>query len=341
MLNGKYTAVLVGCGGISKTWLNALKKFDDVVVTGLVDLNPAAAEERKKDFELTEAAVSTSLEDLLARTKADIVFDCTIPEAHRQVAMTAFGHGCHLLGEKPMAPDMESARSMVEAAARSGSTYAIIQNRRYLDRIVNFRDLLRCGELGRLTTLNADFYLAPHFGGFREQMDHVLLLDMAIHSFDQARFLSGADPVSVYCHEFNPTGSWYRHGASAMAIFTMSDGSVFNYRGSWCAAGLPTSWQCAWRAVATQGTAAWDGQDELKAEKISGTEGFFHAVTPVTPSADKLTFTDHAGVIREFIDSLKSGRIPQTAGIDNLKSLAMVHAAIASAEQHLPIAINL
>ena len=30
-------------------------------------------------------------------------------------------------------------------------------------------------------------------------MEHVLLLDMAIHTFDQARLITGADPVSVYC----------------------------------------------------------------------------------------------------------------------------------------------
>ena len=41
-------------------------------------------------------------------------------------------------------------------------------------------------------------------------MESPLLLDMAIHTFDQARFITGADALSVYCHEFNPAGSWYR-----------------------------------------------------------------------------------------------------------------------------------
>ena len=41
-------------------------------------------------------------------------------------------------------------------------------------------------------------------------MESPLILDMAIHTFDQARFITGADPVSVYCHEFNPPGSWYK-----------------------------------------------------------------------------------------------------------------------------------
>ena len=61
----------------------------------------------------------------------------------------------------------------------------------------------------------ADFFIGAHFGGFRDEMAHVLLLDMAIHTFDQARKILGADPVSVYCHEFNPAGSWYAGASSA------------------------------------------------------------------------------------------------------------------------------
>jgi predicted dehydrogenase len=43
--------------------------------------------------------------------------------------------------------------------------------------------------------------------------------------------------------------------------------------------------------------------------------------------------TGHAGVIREFLDCVRSGGVPQTAADDNIKSLAMVFAAITSAEQ--------
>ena len=66
---------------------------------------------------------------------------------------------------------------------------------------------------------------------------------MAIHTFDMARFISGADPVAVYCKEWNPSGSWYDHDASAIAIFEMTGGIVYTYRGSWCAEGLNTTWE--------------------------------------------------------------------------------------------------
>ncbi len=53
------------------------------------------------------------------------------------------------------------------------------------------RARIASGAIGALTSVHADFFLGPHFGGFRETMDHVLLLDMAIHSFDAMRCMTG------------------------------------------------------------------------------------------------------------------------------------------------------
>lgn len=221
---------------------------------------------------------------------------------------------------------------MLDAARKNEKTCAVMQDRRYLDPIVRFRHVLTSRAIGPLTTINADFYVGAHFGGFRDEKEHVLLLDMAIHSFDQARYLSGADPVSVYCHEWNPSGSWYRHGASAMAIFEMSNGVEFNYRGSWCAEGLNTSWECAWRAVGEKGTAVWDGHDSIHAECVAGTEGFIREQQPVTiPELPRPGHVGHAGVIYDVLDCVKSDRTPQTICHDTIKNPAMVHAAIESA----------
>lgn len=327
-----YRVVLVGCGGISRTWVNAAQDYAGLKFVGLVDVNSEQARQLRAKFHLEHASVSANLGEMLATTGANMVFDCTIPEAHAVVTIEALQRGCHVLGEKPMAENMTQANKMLAAAQQSGKTYAVMQNRRYLDPIVRFREFLNSQAIGALTTINADFYLGAHFGGFRDAMEHVLLLDMAIHSFDQARYLSGADPISVYCHEWNPSGSWYRHGASAMAIFEMSNGVVFNYRGSWCAEGLNTSWECAWRAVGEKGTALWDGHDGINAECVVGKEGFLREQQSARiPDIPKLSHIGHAGVIYDVLDSVKSGKIPQTICTDNIKSLAMVHAAIESA----------
>ncbi len=326
--------VLVGCGNIANSWLTPLAEFPDAQVVGLVDLNQDTAERLRTKYELRGAETGTVLAEMLERLQPDAVFDCTIPAAHRAVTLTALEHGCHVLGEKPMAENMRDARTMVEAAHRADKLYAVIQNRRYAPPIHRFRDFLRNGAIGCPHTFHADFFLGPHFGGFRTEMEHVLLLDMAIHSFDMARFLSDTDPVSVIAHDWNPPGSWFRHGASAAAIFEMSNGVTFSYRGSWCAEGLNTSWECAWRTLGTNGSATWNGDEDIRAQVPASNEGFIRPVRKVeAPPASPFSHTGHAALIREFLDALHNDTKPQTICTDNILSLAMVHAAIQSAEE--------
>lgn len=332
-MDGKIRAVLCGCGGICKAWLNPIAGFNDVEIVGLVDIKLENAEKIRQECKLEKAVTGTDLKDVLKKTRPDVVFDCTIPVAHPDVTLTALKKGYHVLGEKPMAESMKAAQKMVKTADEMKKTYAVIQNRRYMDNIMAYRDFIKSGEMGEITTLNADFYIGAHFGGFRDEMKHVLLVDMAIHSFDQARFISGKDPVSVYCQEFNPRGSWYAHGASAIVIFEMTDGVIFTYRGSWCSEGMNTSWECDWRAIGSKGTCLWDGRETIKGQAASSNEGFSRTQKDFTiPIEKKLVHTGHAGVIREFMDCVKNGGTPQTICHDNIKSLAMVHAAVKSAE---------
>ena len=340
-------ALLVGCGGISRAWLNAIKDMPDVAMVGFVDLREEAARARAEEYGWTGALIGTDVTAALEQTRPDVVFDCTVPEAHHDVTLAALHHGCHVLGEKPLADTLEHAGAMIAAAQAAGKIYAVIQNRRYDANIRRLKHFLDSGALGRITTVNSDFYIGAHFGGFRDHMKHVLLVDMAIHTFDMARLLTGADAHAVYCHEWNPAGSWYDHDASAMATFEMSDGLVYSYRGSWCAEGLNTTWECAWRIIGEQGTVLWDGATGFTAQVVAkrvreGSRGFFSewetVDVPVYENPDKTG--GHSGVIREFIRCVQTGETPETVCTDNINSLAMVFGAVESAETKARIMIQ-
>ena len=341
-MTDKLRVVLAGCGGISNAWLDPVSQRDDIEIVGLVDIRREAAEAHKTKYALASAQVGEDLSTMLKTVKPDAVFDCTIPEAHVQVVLTALSQGCHVLGEKPLADSMENARRMVAAAEKAHRVYAVIQNRRFDQRAAAFRDFIASGRIGKLTTLHCDFLIGAHFGGFRDRMKHVLLLDMAIHTFDAARMLSGTDPLSVYCHEWNPESSWYDHDASAVAIFEMSNGVVFTYRGSWCAEGLNTTWESKWQAIATAGSASWNGGDQFRCQAVKKTGGFFSEFDDVSfpVPTDPDYRSGHAGLIDDFVKAIRSGSRPATIASDNIKSLAMVFGAIESADAHKPIQIK-
>jgi predicted dehydrogenase len=143
----------------------------------------------------------------------------------------------------------------------------------------------------------------------------------------------GADAVSVYAHAWNPAGSWYGHNASAMCIFEMSDGSVFNYRGSWCSEGFPTTWESDWRIIGTIGTVRWDGGAHLRAAQPKGVGKFLneHLETDLPTLGPGARVGGHQGLIQDFFDHLRLGTTPETISSDNVHSLAMVFAAIESA----------
>jgi predicted dehydrogenase len=338
-------AVLAGCGVMGARWAAALSKSplsERVELVALVDVERDAAESVRQANGLSNAIVSTELETALQQVQANILFDVAVPAARKDLVLTAFKHGCDVLTEKPMAASMSDAASILAAAEKHGRLHAVTQNRRFKQSIRRIRQFLKSGGIGDLSAMHCDFFLGAHFGGFRDVMDHVLLLDMAIHTFDATRFMSGKDALAVYCQENNPKGSWYAHGAAANAIFEMSDAVTFNYRGSWAAEGANTSWEATWRIIGSKGTLLWDGEDTITAKVVAGEEGFFRPLREVEVPAwsDESMTREHESVIADFLDALETGRTPESNGADNIKSLTMVFGAIESARTQRRVLIG-
>ncbi|THK36131.1 Gfo/Idh/MocA family oxidoreductase [Ensifer sp. MPMI2T] len=338
-------AVLCGCGAMAKGWLKAIaanrELQSSIRIVGLVDVNTGAARNLAAEFDIADAIIGSDLNAVLSETKPDLLFDIVVPAARRDVVATGFRHGCHVLSEKPMATSLAAGRELIRLAGEAGKIHAVVQNRRFISGVRRIRRFVESGAIGTLTGLHCDFFIGAHFGGFREEMDNVLLLDMAIHTFDAARFIAAKTPLAVYCHESNPRGSWYAHGAAANAIFELSDDVTFTYRGSWCAEGANTSWESQWRIIGTEGTLLWDGAESFQANKVAGSEGFLRELLPIEipEPADQTETHGHASVIADFVTAIRSGKKPETASDDNINSLAMVFAAIESARTRQRVTI--
>jgi predicted dehydrogenase len=326
--------VVVGAGAMGRAWLGAVEASPLVELRGIVDLDLDAARASAASIGKPDLPVGTGTAQLASDVGAQAVINVTVPAAHHPVSTEALFAGLPVLGEKPVASTVAQGLSLAAAAEVTGQLFMVSQSRRYNPHLFAAKAL--AGGLGRLGILSAEFFKAPRFGGFRDQMDHPLLLDMAIHQFDMARFLLDADPVSVFCEEYNPAWSWYRGDAAAVASFEMSGGQRFVFNGSWCSPGQETSWNAAWRLGGEHGTVLWDGDNPPTASLASADIGTHAAVRADAaavedPGVVEDPGTEVHGSLREFVMALRTGTPPMGQVHGNILSLAMVEAAIESA----------
>ena len=309
--------VVVGAGAMGQAWLRNVQSTPEVELVGIVDVDRDAAARAAAAYG-PHVPVGDDLTEVAARGGAQAVIDVTAPVAHRAVNSQALRAGLPVLCEKPIAPTVAETLALVAEAELSGQLLMTSQSRRYYPALARLKAAVATlGDIGLLTT---EFFKAPHFGGFRDEMDDPLLVDMAIHQFDVARYLLDAEPIAVDCRSFNPSWSWYRGDAAATATFEFAGGTRFVYTGSWCSPGLETSWNGSWRVSGAHGTARWDGDGEPESDVAREADPAAGEVRP-----------EIAGALDEFVQALRTGRIPSGEVHANVHTITMVEAAVRSA----------
>ncbi|PJJ62089.1 Gfo/Idh/MocA family protein [Compostimonas suwonensis] len=325
--------LVVGAGHMGRHWIELVEASPDYELVGIVDVDVAAARRAAVEVGRPELPVGAGLLEAIERTRPHAIGNATIPEVHHAITTTSLLSGVSVLSEKPIAASLAESLSIAAAAEVSGRLTMISQSRRHNRQLSVLRSRRR--RLGAAGIASTEFFRAPRFGGFREQMEHPLLLDMAVHAFDSARYLLDEEPLAVYCEEYNPPWSWYRGDAAATALFEMTGGVRYAYTASWASAGLETSWNGNWRVSCENGTALWDGDHEPVSEpRDSGA---------VEPDAAETGFADgdpDAGTADEgvaaslglFARALRTGIPPSGEVHENILSHVMVEAAIVSAD---------
>ncbi len=296
-------------------------------------LADAAAQHALRDDQLHQ-----SLDSAIAAGGLDACLVVVPPEAHAEVAITAARAGLHCLVEKPLAGTVAEAKAMVAAADDAGVRLMVNQNYRYRRAPRTVKKLVSDGAVGAIGAVNIQFRKAAHFGGgFREKMAHPLVLDMAIHHFDQLRGTVGFEPAEVTARSWNPKWSWFDGDAMASAMFRADDGAVATYTGSWVARGADTTWDGDWRIEGTEGELHWaDNTVSLRPQSV-----FTSVFVPgAREERGRLVFDllalaaeDRQGSLAAFHDAVTSGEEAETSGRDNLRTLATVLAVRTAIER--------
>jgi predicted dehydrogenase len=335
-----FRVAVAGLGAVSTVWLKAFETREDVEVVALVDPATSQAEAQRAAFGL-DCPVLSDLATAIAAERADLVVNLTPPALHRAIAETAIAAGCDVVIEKPLTEDLAEAVALVRSAKSAGRTIAVMQNRRSHPAVRAMRAGVAAGAIGTVVDISSDMFLWHLYPNtFVAEIDSPLLRDMAIHPFDAARAITGADAITVQALEWNSPTSWMSGAAAATAAFELSNGSVFSYRGSWVAEGAETSYDGMWRVCGTQGTFVWDGANELRLETVARSDPYETApldrkdiaVTSVDPSG-------HTMGLAAILDSFQAGETPETVAHDNLLSLAMVDAAVRSSRERRTVVV--
>jgi predicted dehydrogenase len=313
----------VGAGGFGRVWLDALAAEPEAELVALVDQDPAALVPGLPGY--------VELDEALATSGAELAVVVVPPAAHREVAERCLAAGLPVLVEKPLAGTREDCEALIDAAERAGRQLAVSQNYRYRPVIETARRILAGGELGEIGQAQVDFRIHHDFrGSFRERMEQPLILDMAVHSFDLIRFVTGLEAADVWARTWNPPWSQFDGDASAMVLFTMDSGARVAYNGSWHPRGQFTDWNCRWLVECERGYLTLD-RDVVRVYRGDDVHRPGTAADEEIVPLVALGRTDQTAVLMEFAAAVRDGRPAPTNAVDNLRTVGMVLAAVEAA----------
>ena len=223
---------IIGCGTIAKVGhLPAYNKYGQKVV-GVYDINPEATANVREQFGVQK--VYSSLEELLADPEIQVVDVCTHPIERVAIMKAALRAGKHVLAEKPLATDVESAQEVIALANQQGRTLAVNQSGRWAPPWRAATQLIQQGYLGEpfavthLFDVNMAWWIP---GTVFDKLKNYMIYDYAIHWIDITRCWLGEKRVcgvrareyrtpTQPAHSIAPYGMWielvYEDGSNAM-----------------------------------------------------------------------------------------------------------------------------
>jgi len=308
-----------------------------VELVGFVEVSAARREKVLGDWNLPKDRVFDSVEAALKAVEADFICDVTPPAAHESVAMQAFDAGLHLIGEKPLSDTFEAARRMVSAAERAGRTHLITQNYRFGRTPRTAHRVLREGIIGNPEQVVVGFYMpwAKAPGTHYVTMPYPLITDMGIHHFDMLRYVLNREPVNVLAKTWNVSWGWHAGDAAHTAIFEFEGGLMVTHHALGASVGKRSPWNGEWRIEGPLGSLTWEDDALYVTTNSAGPRGDSREQIPL----DNPPLQGQDALLHEFLSAIREGREPECSSRDNIKSLAMVFAAIKSARERRQVDI--
>ena len=180
----KHTMAIIGFGGMGSHHYHKLIKEQEICCVGVWDIKA----ERREYAESLGLHAYTSLEDLLADERVEIVLIATPNDCHHPIAIQALEAGKHVLCEKPVTLNAQLLAEMQAAADKAGKLFTVHQNRRWDRDFFLVQHFLKEGILGEVYRIESRVHGAHGIPGDWRQdpkQGGGMVYDWGVHMLDQ------------------------------------------------------------------------------------------------------------------------------------------------------------
>ena len=331
---------VIGTGAIAWKHAQAYKNIG-YRITACTD---RTEEKGRKFAEAWGAEYVATPEQLSQRADVDFLDLSTFPGYRLAAVELGAKYGKHVLVQKPMAVDLETAAPMIAVARAAGIQLGVVSQHRFDDSTLFLKRALAAGRLGTILQADAyvkwyrtdEYYARPVKGSWAGEGGGALI-SQAIHQADVLLYLMGAvDEVFGY----------WRLGAIHKIESEDLVCAVMHYASG--ALGVIQAATALWPGYSerieihgTKGSAivtgdqltTWDVRDDPSASSGQATgEPAPVALEAKSGASDPMaiSLTPFERQLANFGEACRAGRAPESSGIDGYRALQLVRSIYTS-----------
>jgi predicted dehydrogenase len=323
---------LIGCGGISEQHLLAYLKAGYRVVA-LCDRHLERADRRRTQF-FPQADVYTDYHRVFDRSDVEVVDLTPHPHDRLMLIEDAIRAGKHVLSQKPFVLDLDDGERLIHLAEDKRVRLAVNQNGRWAPHFSYMRQAVDAGSIGAVIGVHLSVHWNHHWivATKFEEIRHLVLFDFGIHWFDMVICLMGRPARRVFATVARSMGQTARPPLLAQAVIEHDDGQASLV--------LDADTRFGPRdesfVIGTKGTIRSGGAD-LQEQTVTLTTEAGESV----PKLEGTWFPDgFHGAMAELLCAIEEQREPSNSARNNLGSIALCFAAVASADRGTPVGVG-
>ena len=316
---------IIGCGRISVRHLSGVIMTEGLELAAVCDNKFDRA---KKAAETYGGTPYSSYEEMIAKEKLDAVHLCLPHYLHSSVATYALERGLHVMTEKPMDIDLESAEAVTALSNRLGLYYGVISQCRYSPSAELVRNRVADGSLGKIISVRSTltwsrsdaYYSESDWKGTWDKEGGGVVIDQAIHSMDLVRWIVDSPIKDVSCSMANRGHKTVSVEDSAEGFITFENGAVYGF---WCMNNYGCDEPIEIKFLCERGKATLGYNDAYITYNDGRTE---EAHLVEKKAADGMDYwgNNHYKEIRSFYNAIREKKPFELSGDEALKTHRMI-----------------